>query len=113
MTHCPHCLEDLNMPVKEEREAITATEIIQVVNDYFKSDVLHRPKDRHRVKVYPRQMAMYMLRIKTNLTQTEVGEFFADKDHTTVSHAVKNIDNLKAAYPEVANDIYLLSKKIK
>lgn len=58
-----------------------------------------RPQDvlgnrRHPTLVRARQLAMYLCRRKLGLSYPELGRAFGGKDHSTVIHAVKKIENL-------------------
>lgn len=47
---------------------------------------------RNREISYPRQIAMYLVREMTELSYPDIGKEFGGKDHTTILHAVKQID---------------------
>lgn len=68
---------------------------------------------RSRVVARPRQVAMYLSKKFTSKSLPEIGRKFGGKDHTTVMHAVKRIDELMAADREFAHDIELLTKIIQ
>lgn len=72
-------------------------EVVQrVVADHFKVRVADlKSKKRHRALSVPRQVAMFLARRFTNCSYPEIGEKFGGKDHTTVMHAVKKIDQEK------------------
>jgi chromosomal replication initiation ATPase DnaA len=52
--------------------------------------------DRRRAVVRPRQIAMFLCRTMTKLSLSEIGKRFADRDHTTVLHAVRSVEALIA-----------------
>ena len=58
----------------------------------------------------PRQIAMYLAKNLTNKSYIEIGRKFGGKDHTTVMHALKNIEKLKQNDAEIAEDLHILSK---
>jgi chromosomal replication initiator protein len=60
---------------------------------------------------YPRQVVMYMARRVTNLTQEEIGAYF-DRDHGTVIHACKAVQDAVDAYPKLAEALSKISRKI-
>lgn len=73
----------------------TMEEVFQKCCDYF--NVTHhwiKGRHRRRDKVLARQMAMYMCRIFTPSSLQEIGYFFDGRDHTTVIHAIKTINDL-------------------
>lgn len=55
-----------------------------------------RSQDRHRKVVAARQLLMYDVKTLFNRTYPEIGRLFGGRDHTTVLHAVKKIERLKA-----------------
>jgi len=66
--------------------------IIDTVADYFRVDKLDLiAKSRAQEIVYPRQIAMYIIRKKTNLSLPQIGSLFGSRDHTTVMHAINKI----------------------
>jgi chromosomal replication initiator protein len=52
-----------------------------------------RERRRHREVVEPRQFAMRLMIIYTNMTTTAIGAIFG-KDHSTVCHAAATVDDL-------------------
>ncbi|MDE3015317.1 MAG: chromosomal replication initiator protein DnaA [Pseudomonadota bacterium] len=68
---------------------------------------------RSRVVARPRQVAMYLSKKFTSKSLPEIGRRFGGKDHTTVMHAVKRVDELMGADNEFAKDIELLSRMLQ
>ncbi|MBY0407323.1 MAG: chromosomal replication initiator protein DnaA, partial [Rickettsiales bacterium] len=68
---------------------------------------------RSRVVARPRQVAMYLSKKLTSKSLPEIGRKFGGKDHTTVMHAVKRIEELMASDSEIANDIELLERIVQ
>ena len=56
----------------------------------------------------PRQVAMYLAKNLTSLSYPEIGRQFGGRDHTTVMHAVKTIENLMKSDAQLAEDIELI-----
>ena len=56
-----------------------------------------RSKARIKTLTVPRQIAMYLCRELTDLSLPKIGQMFGGRDHTTVIHAVKQIEKLKTA----------------
>lgn len=74
---------------------ITISQIIDVVTEHFNvklSDL--QSKRRSRSIAYPRQICMYLARELTRHSLEEIGGYFGGRDHTTVMHSCRNIDNL-------------------
>ena len=65
---------------------------------------------RSRVVARPRQVAMYLSKKLTSKSLPEIGRKFGGKDHTTVMHAVKRVEELMATDQEMANDVELLER---
>lgn len=83
-------------------------EIAKIVAEYHGiNPQLLQSKTRKRKIMFPRQIAMYLLRQRSGLTLKQIGGFF-QKDHASVLHSVKVIENLMDAYPEFREDIAFL-----
>ena len=61
-------------------------------------------KRRNRTVARPRQMAMALAKELTNHSLPEIGDAFGGRDHTTVLHACRKINELKEATAETAED---------
>lgn len=68
---------------------------------------------RTRTIVRPRQIAMYLSKVMTPRSLPEIGRRFGGRDHTTVLHAVRKIEELMAADRTLADEIELLRKLIE
>lgn len=68
---------------------------------------------RSRVVARPRQVAMYLAKKLTTKSLPEIGRKFGGKDHTTVMHAVKRIDELRESDSDLATDINILSRGLE
>lgn len=65
---------------------------------------------RTRVIVRPRQIAMYLSKVLTPRSLPEIGRRFGNRDHTTVLHAVRKVEKMVEAEPQVAEDIETLKR---
>jgi chromosomal replication initiator protein len=63
--------------------------------------------------VFPRQLAMYIIREMTEFSTTEIGQAFGGRDHTTVMHACQRIEERLRADPALDTKIESLKRKIK
>ena len=74
-----------------EKARITSEKIIEVTARYFEidEDELKSTK-RNKEILLPRQVAMYIMKEKTDITVTSIGKIF-DKDHSTVLNAIGKI----------------------
>ena len=67
---------------------------------------------RTRVIVRPRQIAMYLSKMLTPRSLPEIGRRFGGRDHTTVLHAVRKIEQLLAEDPKLGQEIELLKRLV-
>jgi chromosomal replication initiator protein len=65
---------------------------------------------RSRDIARPRQLAMYLSKILTPKSLADIGRKFGKKDHTTVIHAVKKIEELCENDREFMEEVDLLTK---
>ena len=68
---------------------------------------------RTRLIARPRQMAMYLSKKLTTSSLPEIGRQFGGKDHTTVLHAVRKVEDLIAQDRQMAEDIRLLTRVLE
>jgi chromosomal replication initiator protein len=88
---------------------VTIEEIQRSVAEHFniKLSDMHSPK-RLRSLARPRQIAMYLSKQLTSRSLPEIGRKFGGRDHTTVMHAVKAVEQLKIEDPSFRDDVELL-----
>lgn len=90
-------------------------ELIQkTVADFYriKGADMHSKK-RTRAIARPRQMAMWLARELTDRSLPEIGEAFGGRDHTTVIHACRVINDLRGKDTQLNNDLHVLMQTIK
>ena len=88
--------------------------IQKTVADYYKIKVAEFfSKKRTRAIARPRQVAMWLCREVTSHSFPEIGDAFGGRDHTTVIHAVKTIDSLRARDSELNHDLHVLLQVLK
>ena len=63
---------------------------------------------RARSIARPRQIAMYLAKNLTSLSYPEIGRQFGGRDHTTVMHAVKTVENLTKSDAQLSEDVELI-----
>jgi chromosomal replication initiator protein len=68
---------------------------------------------RAREVARPRQVAMYLSKQLTPRSLPEIGRRFGGRDHTTVIHAVRRIEQLRSEDQELDNDIRLLTRQLE
>ena len=103
-------LQDL---LKSNNKKITIEEIQKKVAEHFNIRLtdMHSPR-RSRSVARPRQIAMYLAKSITSRSLPEIGRKFGGRDHTTVMHAVKKIEELKQEDFNFNEDIELLKRLI-
>ena len=99
-----------DLMVFQERK-VTINNIQKTVAEYFKMRVsdLHS-KRRNRQIARPRQIAMSLAKELTNLSLPEIGDAFGGRDHTTVLHACRKINELLQQDAKVKEDYENLQK---
>jgi chromosomal replication initiator protein len=71
----------------------TIERIAEHVGSYFRVDPKHLlSQRRHQKVVLPRQVGMYLTRKLTTLSLERIGEYFGGRDHSTVFHACRKIE---------------------
>lgn len=84
---------------------VTIENIIKTVAEYYKIKVADiTSKRRTRSVARPRQMAMALAKELTNHSLPEIGDAFGGKDHTTVLHAYRKIQELRESNTDIAED---------
>ena len=84
---------------------VSVENIQKITAEYYNikmSDILS--KRRSRSVARPRQMAMFLAKELTNYSLPEIGESFGGRDHTTVIHACKKINELRAFNLDIEED---------
>ena len=68
-----------------------------------------------RVRTYarPRQIAMYLAKQLTSRSLPEIGRRFGGRDHTTVMHGVRRIEELKARDNQISEDLEMLRRALE
>lgn len=101
-------LQDL---LRANDRRVTVDEIQRQVADYFNiklSDLLSSRRARQIAR--PRQVAMYLCKQLTSKSLPSIGRKFGGRDHTTVMHAVKRIEELRLTDSVLEEDILHLER---
>jgi chromosomal replication initiator protein len=78
--------------VNDQEKELSVDNILEAITSHFDVDLeLLTGKCRKKETVFPRQVAMYMLKELTNLPLKSIGYHFGGRDHSTVIHAVQSI----------------------
>ncbi len=99
--------------LRSHEKKVTIDDIQRRVADYYHlklADLLSARRAREVAR--PRQVAMYLAKRLTPRSLPEIGRRFGNRDHTTVMHAVKRIDELRAADRELDADVAQLSRML-
>ncbi len=105
------CLADI---LRASDRKVTVEEIQRKVSEHYNirlSDIIG-PR-RVRVIARPRQVAMYLAKQLTTRSLPEIGRRFGGRDHTTVMHGVRRIEELKTLDNQIAEDLELLRRALE
>ena len=92
---------------------IKIEDILKVISRHYgisRGDILSQR--RHRSVVWPRQIGMYLAKQLTSRSLPEIGRRFGNRDHTTVLHAIRKIDNEIAGNARLKDEIEDLKKQL-
>lgn len=104
-------LQDL---LRANDRKVTIDEILRQVSDYYNlrlSELLSERRARDIAR--PRQVAMYLAKQMTSRSLPEIGRKCGGRDHTTVMHAVRKIEDLRQTDSVIEDDINRLSRLIE
>lgn len=93
---------------------LTVEEIQRKVAEYFNikmSDMVTNRRMQNIVR--PRQVAMYLAKQLTSKSLPEIGRKFGGRDHTTILHAVKKIQEISSEDFDFANDVEILKRSLQ
>ena len=105
------CLADV---LRASERKISIDEIQRKVAEHYNirlSDILG-PR-RVRTFARPRQVAMYLCKQLTSRSLPEIGRRFGGRDHTTVMHGVRRIEELKLQDSQIAEDLEMLRRALE
>ena len=102
ISDCKSILKD----VFNQAKIITVDKIQNTVSNFFNIPLVEMLSQRRsRPLARPRQIAMYLAKKMTTRSLPEIGRRFANRDHTTVIHAVKTITRLSEKDDEMKTNI--------
>ena len=107
---CKRILKDF---INSTNKSINVESIQNLVAAHFNLNIqeLLSPR-RSRSLARPRQIAMYLAKQHTTNSLPDIGRKFSNRDHTTVIHAVKKIDELLKKDNDIRESVATLRKKI-
>lgn len=93
---------------------ITVDEIQKTVADHYglkQADLLSERRNRQIAR--PRQVAMYLCKQLTTRSYPDIGRRFGGRDHTTVLHGVRKIEQLMPGDEQIARDVDALIRRLR
>lgn len=100
--------------LKASDRRITIEEIQKRVAEHFNIKLAEMSSARRSRQVArPRQVAMYLAKQLTSRSLPEIGRKFGGRDHTTVMHAVKKIEELRSSDVGFSEDVELLRRMLQ
>jgi chromosomal replication initiator protein len=98
----------------KEPKRIKIDDILRVVTKHYgvnRSDLLSSRRNRSIVR--PRQIGMYLAKSLTSRSLPEIGRRFGGRDHTTVLHAIRKVDELIGADNALREDVEILKRLLR
>ena len=106
--------EQLTDILSANRRRITIDEIQRTVCQFYRIDRSEMAsKRRARAVVRPRQVAMYLSKVLTPRSYPEIGRKFGGRDHSTVIHAVRLIEDLRTRDADMDGDVRSLLRQLE
>jgi chromosomal replication initiator protein len=100
--------------LRQADRKVTVDEIQQRVAAHYNIKLAEMSSPRRaRSVARPRQVAMYLAKQLTTLSLPQIGKRFGNRDHTTVMHAVRKIEELKISDLSIAEDVELLKRQLQ
>lgn len=93
-------------PAQIRASRLDARVILDRVCEYYELPMkLIKGEKRDKPIAVPRQVLMYLLKIKTGMTLQEIGDYLGGRDHTTIMHGVHKVEALLETDPRVQNQV--------
>ncbi len=106
--------EQLTDILSANRRRITIDEIQRTVCQFYRVDRTEMSSTRRaRAVVRPRQVAMYLAKVLTPRSYPEIGRKFGGRDHSTVIHAVRLIEDLRTRDADMDGDVRSLLRQLE
>ncbi|MFT3683378.1 MAG: helix-turn-helix domain-containing protein [Phycisphaerales bacterium] len=104
----------LGEPQAGEEPSVQIPTIIEAVSDFFGVKMVDmQSKHRQRSVALPRQLCMYLARRNTRFSLEEIGGYFGGRDHTTVMHAVKIVQQRCTTDAEFGAQVQSLESRLR
>ncbi|MEM9269876.1 MAG: chromosomal replication initiator protein DnaA, partial [Pseudomonadota bacterium] len=105
------CLSDV---LRASERKVTIEEIMRKVADHYNlrmADLLSPRRSRSVAR--PRQVAMFLSKTLTSKSLPEIGRRFGGRDHTTVIHAVRKVEELCVTDNQINEDVEMLRRALE
>ena len=100
--------------VRANARRITVDEIQKACAAHYRIEPSEmRSKRRARAVARPRQVAMYLAKKMTPRSLPEIGRIFGGRDHSTVIHAVRTIEELRQTNPDIDADVRKIQRQLE
>ena len=100
--------------LRTSQRRITIDEIQRAVSAHFEVKQIDLISERRAVAIArPRQIAMYLAKRLTMRSLPEIGRKFGNRDHSTVIHAVKRIEELRGRDIEIDSAVRTLMRTLE
>ena len=99
---------------QREQRRVRIEDILRIVSRHFKvprNDLLSSRRSRDVVR--PRQIAMYLAKSLTSRSLPEIGRRFGGRDHTTVLHSVRKVEQLMKEDGDLLQEVELLKRMLE
>jgi chromosomal replication initiator protein len=104
----------LSDTIRKTSRLITIESIQNLISEYFSiSNELITGESRKKEVAVARHIAIYLCKQLTASSLKTIGLHFGGRDHSTIIHSLKYIENNIASDPEFSKQIHLLSQKVK
>lgn len=100
--------------LRSNDQRLTVEEIQRKVAEYFNIKMSDMVSNRRMQNIArPRQVAMYIAKQLTSKSLPEIGRKFGGRDHTTILHAVRKVQELCQEDFDFANDVEILKRSLQ
>ena len=117
MSKKPLSVNDCKIILKDvhnNNKVISIDKIQNVTSNFFSINLQEMLSQRRsRPLARPRQIAMYLSKNLTSRSLPEIGRRFGNRDHTTVIHAVKKVEELRNKDDSFDEDVQLLIRMLE
>jgi chromosomal replication initiator protein len=96
----------VGMGIMNKKHLSTMQEVVDAVSEKYhvESDAIIGTK-RSRIYMLPRQISMYLIKTHLNISFQTIGDFFSNRDHTSVLHSTRKIDKKIKEDPDFWKEI--------